>query len=222
MYDSINYWKERLDHPASLWSGVFEDKAIQADAIVVAPTMLHSYLNVEIMGHVVYPTPKSVLGFLQYVYLPTAFQSVFSCDMSKRYFVARKLTRFFTYKRKEHPRIKEKIDQMEKFYDEIDELWDKSDETIVKELIKWTEAFNENWLDIVGLSFSLRVFSSPKNFLEETISLYEEKGDIALLEDGVGLSKQALLALGERELYVNQEKQQTFKHIMEQRLELLA
>lgn len=50
------------------------------ESIIVAPTILIFYKNQHEGAYVVYPDVKSVLGFLTYIYLPTAFSGVFNHD----------------------------------------------------------------------------------------------------------------------------------------------
>ena len=77
-----------------MWSGLFENKPIDRESIIVAPTILNSYKNQLEDAYVVYPDAESVLGFLTYIYLPTAISGVFDHE-SADYIIGDDLDEFF-------------------------------------------------------------------------------------------------------------------------------
>src|SRR5690625_1833710 len=82
-YDLYEFWLNKYENAANLWSGLFENKPITRDSLIVAPTILNSFSNQAEKSYVVYPNAKSLLGFLTYIYLPTAFDGVFNQEEAK-------------------------------------------------------------------------------------------------------------------------------------------
>src|SRR5699024_2347002 len=145
-YQYYDYWMKKIQNVENLWSDLFDNKPIDRESIIVAPTILNSYKNQHEGAYVVYPNLKSVLGFLTYIYLPTAFSGVFNHD-SIDYIISDDLDDFFRELKINNPYKVEMIKQMESLYNDAHALWGHEEETLLDNLIEWTNRFNKDWLD---------------------------------------------------------------------------
>src|SRR5690625_4397667 len=179
-YQHYDYWMKRLENSEDLWSGLFENKPINRESIIVAPTILNSYKNQHEGAYVVYPNLKSVLGFLTYIYLPTVFSGMFDHD-SADYIIGDDLDDFFREQKVNNPNKVEMIKHMESLYNDAFALWDYEEESLLGNFIEWTNRFNEDWLDIKGIGVSFTIFTSPADLANEVIRVYEEDLDMEML-----------------------------------------
>src|SRR5699024_10364124 len=93
-YQHCDYWIRKIEKEENIWCVLFENKPINRESIIVAPTILNSYKNQQEDTYVVYPNVNSVLGFLTYIYLSTSFSGVFDHD-SADYVIGDDLDDFF-------------------------------------------------------------------------------------------------------------------------------
>lgn len=220
-YQLIDYWQHKIQTGEAFLSGLFEGIPINPASIIIAPTMLHSYRNIEETAFVVYPNPKNILGFLKYLYLPTAFESIFDCDPESEYYIAEDLTDFFEHQKLKFPNKIALIEKMKTFYYALDSLWDDNDEACTYNLIKWTNDFNENWLDVIGISFTFTIFTSPEVLVNEVIKVYEEDLDIEMLESDLGVTKEEFIAFGGEDIYTSPFMKRKFTEILTNRLSVV-
>lgn len=217
-YQLIDYWQHKIQTGEEFLSGLFEGIPINSASIIIAPTMLHSYRNIEETAFAIYPNPKSVLGFLKHLYLPTVMESIFDCNPESDYFIAEDLTDFFEQQKLELPNKIALIKRMKTLYYALDNLWDDNDEACTFNLINWTKDFNKNWLDIIGISFTFTIFTSPAALVNEVIRVYETDHDIEMLESDLGVTKEEFVAFGGEEMYTNDFMTQRFTEILTKRL----
>jgi|SRR5690625_3211528 len=116
-YQHYDYWIGKTEKEENLWFGLFENKPINSESILVAPTILNPYKNQHEGAYAVYPNVKSVLGFLTYIYLPTAFCGLFDHD-SADYIIGDDLDDFFREQKINNPNKVEMIKQMESPYND--------------------------------------------------------------------------------------------------------
>jgi|SRR5699024_8490586 len=189
--------------------GLFENKPINKESVILAPSLLNSYSNHHEDGWIVYSNPQSVIGFLKYFYLPTVFHSVFEHE-SDNYIFVDDLTGFFEHQREKHPNHMNTIYKMEKYYPDVDNLWSESYKTSLDNLLKWTESFNEDWLQMQGVAMTFNVFRSPREVAIYIINVYEEDLEIEMLESDLAISKEQFIALSSDDIYTNEFNRRKF------------
>lgn len=217
-YKLRDYWQRKIQTGEEFLSGLFEGIPINPESIIIAPTMLHSYRNIEKSAFAVYPNSKSVLGFLKYLYLPTVMESIFDCDPKKEYFITGDLTDFFERQRSSYPKKIKLIEKMESLYYSLDNYWEDSDESCARNLKQWTKDFNENWLDVLGISFRFNIFTTPAALVTEVIKVYETNLDSETLESDLGISRDEFILFGGEHIYTNEFMKRKFTDILTNRL----
>src|SRR4051812_18672735 len=72
---------------SEFWSGLFENQPISRDSVIISPVILNSYTNQAKSAWAVYPNVQSVLGFIKFLYLPSAFIGLIKENLDyQRYF----------------------------------------------------------------------------------------------------------------------------------------
>lgn len=218
-YQHYSFWEHKLDHDENLWYGLFEDKPISRGSLIVSPTLLNSHKGQQEVGYAVYPNAKSVLGFLNFVYLPSAFTGVFE-RYSPFYIVEEDLYDFFEFQTIMNPDHLHVINKMEAFYDEANALWEVEEDQLIENLIEWTKKFNKNWLKSNKISFSFTIFTSPAHLVRELIEVYEELDEIDVMEKELGFTKEQFIELAGDDLYGNEFMRRKFTDILMNRLDI--
>jgi len=216
-YEHVDYWINKVEIEENLWEGLFENKPIKKGSLIVSPVILNSYNNLEETSFAVYPDSKSVIGFLRYTYLPTAFNSIFDHE-SDDYIIDDNLGDFFSELINNHPDKVELIEHMVSLYNDLNVLFDYDDDQAKEGLIKWTDSFNEDWLSNDGIILSFHIFTSPAELVEEVIRVYEEDLTIEMFEEDLGFSAEAFRRLASDDIYTNELKRKSFTDILMSRL----
>lgn len=219
-YSISDYWRAKISQNEIFWSGLFENQPISRDSVIISPVILNSYSNQDEVAWAVYPNVKSVVGFLKFIYLPTAFIGFILEEIDSRYYFQDDLDAVLDAYKEEYPEKINLITKMEQFYYRLEELWEKDDATCLEELKRWTDSFNENWEESRGVSLTFNVFGSPKEAAEFIIQTYEEDLGIESLEDDIGLTKNEFLQLASDDIYQNDFLKRKFTDILTNRLKV--
>jgi hypothetical protein len=217
-YSISEYWRTKISQNEVFWSGLFENQPISRDSIIINPVILNSYSNQDETAWAVYPNPQSVLGFMKYIYLPTAFIGLIKEDIEYQYYFQEDLGEVLNELRNEYSDKINIISKMEKFYYDLNYLWDDDHQSCLEKLKKWTIGFNENWEEPRGVSFSFNIFGTPKEAVNFIIATYEEELGIELLEEDIEISKNEFLKLVDNDIYENEFMKRKFTDILTNRL----
>lgn len=213
-----DYWKIKINKNGRFWEGLFEGQPIHKNSVIINPVILNSYSNQHENAWAVYPNVESVIGFLKFIYLPTAFIGLLKDkQLEYQYYFQENLYELLDDYKEKTPSKIDLISKMEKHFLEIDKL---SKETVLclEDLHEWTVKFNRNWEEKMGISLSVNVLGSPKETVNFIIATYEEDLGIESLEDELRLSKSELLELASDEIYQNEFMKRKFTEIITNRL----
>lgn len=75
-YVHPDYWRTKISKGEYFWEGLFDGQPISKDSVIINPVILNSYSNQLDDAWAVYPNVESVIGFLKFIYLPTAFMGL--------------------------------------------------------------------------------------------------------------------------------------------------
>jgi len=217
-YSIFDYWRTKLNQNELFWSGLFENQPIGRDSVIISPVILNSYSNQAEVAWAVYPNVKSVIGFLKFIYLPTAFIGFIQKETEYLYYFQEDLDDVLDEYKEKYPEKIDLITKMEHFYYHLEELWGKDDASCLEGLKQWTNGFNENWEESVGVSLTFHVFRSPKEAADYIVKTYEEDLGIESLEDDIGLTKNEFLQLASDDIYQNDFLKRKFADILTNRL----
>lgn len=187
-YNSLTFWENEIIRDNNLWEGYFNNKNITNDSKIIYTGILDLNKNILQCGWAVYPCTYSLLGFLQYVYLPTAFFIWFD-HKSDNFYIP--LSNFSTTVRKT---LKDNnsnvnlnsVNSMKKAYDYLNHLWNADSDSLSLKLDIFCNTFNTTWNNDPNQKLYIKIFDNPtdtfdfvkesiifdsKDFIEEDISM---------------------------------------------------
>ncbi|MCD8509747.1 MAG: hypothetical protein LRY73_07640 [Bacillus sp. (in: Bacteria)] len=207
-----------------MWTGLFENKPITKQSIIINPVILNPYSNQHESGWAIYPNIYSVIGFLTYVYLPTAFIGVVNSDgSSDRYYTEDDLDDLLeSYKTEKNIDVN-LVDRLIGKYEEVIQLNKGNDEDAVNSLKNWVDEFNKGeWFKKDYTGYTFNIFKTPLEAAQYIIKIYEEEENLGLdtLEDQIGISRKEFIRLSGDEIYSNEFMRRKFADILTNRLKV--
>ncbi len=144
-YSIPAFWKHKIDQNETFWGGLFENQPINRSSLIINPVILNPVSEQTEDAWAVYPNPQSIIGYVKYLYLPTAFIGMIEEEMENRYYFVENLLELLAEIKEENIEKVELIEQMEVAYMELDLLWDEDNDKCLEKLTNWCEYFNEKW-----------------------------------------------------------------------------
>ncbi|EKQ56979.1 MULTISPECIES: hypothetical protein [unclassified Clostridium] len=187
-YNNFSFWENKILNDENIWEGYFENKEITKTSKIIYTGIFDLDKNILQCGWAVYPCGYSLLGFLQYVFLPTSFFTWFD-RKSKDFYIP--VTEFNnvvseTLKYNDSNEDLNSVNSIKKSYDFISSLWDSNYDSLDLQLKVFSDSFNNNWDNEPIQKLFLKVFENPcevydfikdsiawdsKEFIEEDISM---------------------------------------------------
>ncbi|OLS40824.1 hypothetical protein [Bacillus sp. MRMR6] len=217
-YSISEYWKSKISQNERFWSGLFENQPIHQDSVIISPVILNSYSNQDEVAWAVYPNSQSVLGFIKFIYLPTAYIGLIKQDLNSRYYFQEDLGLILAEYKEEYPDKIDLLSKMESYFYDLDNIWDNSNNVCLEKLKEWTIRFNESWNELSGVSLTFNVFGSPKEAANFIVATYEEDLGIESLVDDIGLTKEEFLKVADDDIFHNEFLNRKFTDILTNRL----
>lgn len=222
-YLIIDYWQSKISEGTEMWSGLFDNIPITKDSIIINPVILNSYSNQCEDGWAIYPNVYSVIGFLKFLYLPTAFIRFIKDDQEYQYYFQDNLDEVLAeYKTEKDIEIK-LIEELEQCYVQLLNLCTEDEEVTKKELLIWAGRFNQaSWTTKKYTSYSINIFTSPYNAAQFIVNIYEQDEMLGInaLEEEIALSKFEFLQLSGEEIFSNEFLKRKFADILTNRLKV--
>lgn len=220
-YNSYYYWENLINKEEGIWENPFKDMLITQES------KFSHYVAVNCYGEsqdvwAYYPSVKALLGFLQYVYIPTAFNillldknieelAIPMCTAEELLEAASEGTKTVN---------KEYIPIMEQELMELKRLWQLDDEECYRGLQKFQVEFNSNWNSRNDIFCYFDIFESPIEVGRYIIESYEndEIVDLERIEEYLGVKKEEWLHICET-LYDSDFMKRKFVEVLNNRIE---
>jgi hypothetical protein len=219
-YSIAEYWDNRIDNRDNFWNGLFENKPINRDSVIINPVILNSYSNQMENGWVVYPNSHSVLGFLKFIYLPSAFNGLVERSSDYQYYFEEFFGAVLDSYKKDYPDKISLIEKMESFYYDLDDYWKLDNKDCFEAIKNWTDRFNTDWNEIRGTVLSFHVFRSPLETAIFIVDEFEDSLGIDSLEEDIGISKDEFLSISTDDIFENEFMKRRFTDILTNRLKI--
>ncbi|WP_202117483.1 hypothetical protein [Clostridium chromiireducens] len=179
-YKHYYFWEHKIIDGTNLWEGYFENKNITKDSKIVYTGILDYEKKVFHYGFVVYPTAYKLLGFLQHVFLTTAFFTWFDRKSEGFYIPLTSYENVVKEVREYYENLNiSLVKSMNNSYSFLNSLW-LFDETLLNLGLKsFCEKFNNEWDNDCDQRLFLKIFDNPSDlfdFIKDSIgwSDYEE------------------------------------------------
>lgn len=217
-YLLAEYWKSKVNQNEAFWSGLFENKPIQRESVIIQPGILNLRSNQAEDAWAVYPNPQCVLGFLKFMYLPTAFIGLIEEETENQYYFAENFEELLDDYKEVYPDKVELLEKMQDYYLELDYIWDIDNDRCFMQLDDWARRFSNDWQDENGIVLMFNIFKSPKETMDFIIDSYEGANGIASLEQDLGFKKDVLLQISGEEIYSNDFMKRKFADLLTDRI----
>lgn len=172
-YKHYYFWENRIINETSLWEGYFDEKPITANSKIIYTGILNYEKNILHYSFVAYPSIYNLLGFLQHVFLPTAFLSWFDCNHNGFYIPLSKFENVVSEVIENNPNTNlDLVNLMENSYCFLNNLWTLNENLLSLELKSFCDKFNSNWDDGSNQRLFLMIFDTPSeifNFIKSSI-----------------------------------------------------
>src|SRR5699024_2349820 len=217
-YAFPSFWKQKIEENEPFWEGLFENKPITQSSVILNPVIMNPYSDQAENSLIVYPNPQSVIGYLKYLYLPTAFIGLIEEEMDNPYYFVEDLIVLLDELKEENINKMNVISIMERDYIQLDELWDMSESACLEKVVEWTRNFNKTW-NWHNVSLNVHLFRSPKEAMNYVIKAYEtQELGIEQLENDIGFTVQQLREISSDAIFTNEFMKRKFIDLLDNRL----
>lgn len=166
-YKHYYFWENNIINETPLWEGYFNKKTIIANSKIIYTGILNYEKNILHYSFAVYPSIYSLLGFLQHVFLPTAFFSWFDCNYDGFYIPLSKFEYIVDEVIENTPNINlGLVNLMQDYYCFLNSLWPLNKNSLSIELKSFCNKFNDDWDRDFNKRLFLMVFDNPSEIFD--------------------------------------------------------
>jgi hypothetical protein len=187
-YNNLSFWENEIIKDNNLWEGYFDNKPISKNSKIIYTGILDLNKNILQCGWAVYPCSYSLLGFLQHVYLPTAFFIWFDRKPNNVYIPISAFNAIVseTLKHNDSNTNLDAVNSMKNAYTFLDGLWNDTSNLLSLKLRNFCDTFNNTWDNHPNQKLFIKIFDHPcdtydfvkdcliydtKDFVDEDISM---------------------------------------------------
>ncbi|EPY2276898.1 hypothetical protein ACXAT3_001626 [Clostridium sporogenes] len=182
-YNNLFYWENLLVKRENIWSGNFKDIPISQKSLFINTTIIDYEKHIFDNNWAVYPDVKSLLGFIQYIFIPT----VFFCYVNN---TSEEIVTPIASKEELLEEIKTlcknegSIIEIEYFINKAYNLSELSEYQLIDELKKYCLEFNRKWEEKTKI-FHISIYSSGKEIIEK---ISKQDNFLEVIEEDIGMS----------------------------------
>ena len=183
-YESVSYWETMLTR-CDVWQGCLSPAMRMVDPVIVNTTVIDQRIDLLDNNWACYPDMRSVLGFMQYIFLPMAFYLKLHPENDCLYIPLDDPAFFLsTIKKSDVP----ERDEMTGCLRTLDALWLLPDAKLPKALLDYCAAFNRQWNGNTSI-FHIQPFQNTHAVAQR---IRQEIWSESMLKEDLGLSARAL------------------------------
>ncbi|MCT4660571.1 MAG: hypothetical protein N4A40_01825 [Tissierellales bacterium] len=192
-YGTYAYWTHLFDRTGGDVEGFFRERKITEDTVFSHQSIVDYYREEPHDSNIIFPNVWALLGFVQYIFLPTAISTLLRRHGEVDYPGMTSEETFDYLKR--HDLIKDEVlaDEIMNITRDVASLWSEDEKHCFDELQMLMDKFNALTLDEREAFAALDLFQSPKEFGEyviDTFDLGDGTIDEDMLEEELLMSKE--------------------------------
>ncbi len=184
-YNDSYYWEDIIFKKRNPWKSLFLDLPIKKGSIFINTTFVNYSKDVLDTNWASYSDVKAVLGFLQYVYIPTGF--FFSLNDLQEIYVTLGTSEVILEEFNEQFHDNNHIKFMDKFINKLNTYWELDEEECKTKLKEFCREFNAYWNtydDKLCINLFYSINEIEEYIFETGILEFEE-----VVEEEIGLSR---------------------------------
>jgi hypothetical protein len=198
-YNSCYCWENIIVNNAPIWRDSFQEISLTKESIFVHTVIINYDKKIIEDNWAYYPNVKSLLGFIQYVYIPTAFFTwldneveEFAVPLASQGEILEHINNFNKEENNHN------IFAMNESINKLNSLWDMDDSQCMNELKDFVNELNTQWRERDGKLLNLTIFKDSIEVGEYIIPEEDDEIFIEVLEEDIGLTKEQW-----KEVYMN-------------------
>lgn len=186
-YNQYWYWENMVLSENPLWSNSFKNLNLTRDSVFVYSMIMCKERGILKNNWAYYPNLESLVGFIEHVFMPTAFFTWLDDEHEFKVPVATS-AEVLDIMSVGYKNSKE-IDGMWKDVERIQKVWNTDSSCCVDKLRKFSNSFNERWKINDEKLLYFRIFENPREiadfvFIGENEDVFEE-----VIEEDIGMTK---------------------------------
>jgi hypothetical protein len=184
-YNNLSFWKNEIIRNNNLWEGYFDNKEISKDSKIIYTGILDVNKNILHCGWAVYPCIYSMLGFLQYVYLPTSFFIWFDRKPDNIHIPILNFDTMVinTLEFNDSNVNLESINSMRKAYNFLNDLWALDYDSLISKLNTFCDTLNNTWNNPPNQRLFIKFFNNPRDTFSFIKNCVEQDSKDLIEED---------------------------------------
>lgn len=215
-YDHYYYWKNLMEQKG-------HDNPFARDKITENSVFLNGVIVNCFKGSynrwLHFPDIRALIGFLSYVFIPTAF-FMFLSEEDEDVMINSDLDELLNIMQESDKcQEKELIPLMKEFSIRLKELWNYEYNECFNALKNFSASYNKQWNQTLEEFSYFEVFNSPRELGKYVVELYEksEDVDISRLEEQLGVAKEEWLSICDK-VYENDFMNRKFTELLNNRI----
>lgn len=192
-YNLYQYWNSAVfEKNIEVWVGCFDNQIINKNTVFLNVIIVNPYSNQNENSWVAYPNIYAALGFIKYIYLPTAIYGFFEKGETEAdRIIEENMDNYLQYQLENNQSVSlTLITELQALYRQLDKLFSCSEKECFDELKRIGTRLNKITPNEGYAYFYFYLFSTPEEvgeFLVETYTNDEMLG-IETLEEDPGVS----------------------------------
>lgn len=189
-FNSFYYWDNLIENEEKITNGNFKNFTPKKDSIYAHCAIIDCDGD-NYNSWVCYPNVKSLIGFFQYVFLPTAYHIKIVGNTIEEIGIARIPIDYMLKHAIENRLIKDEVmlENMKESYFGLANLWEFDENESFHEFKKYILDFNKKWLTGENVFFYFNIFKDPIDIKEKTLEVYGKFDDLNI-ENRIGMRKE--------------------------------
>jgi len=189
-YDSYHFWENLIQKEAAMWENGFQNKPLTPDSIFVYTVIMDHGKDYLKSRWAYYPDAYALLGFLQYVFLPTAFFSWLDREVEGFNIPLATGEQVLKVMGELEPDLNSEIlRKMAIQLEKIKDLWGASPLKCLEGLQSFSREFNHFWQEAEGKLVYFKIFESPDEIGKYVLRGGEAAAALAVIEEEIDLTK---------------------------------
>lgn len=187
VYNKDWYWKNMIIKETPLWSNSFKDLDLTTDSIFIYSMIMCKERGILKNSWAYYPDLESLLGFIEHVFMPSAFFTWLDSGDEFKIPIA-SIDEVLEVMGKENQDIKA-IEKMREYEKSIKQIWKESYDDTIYNVESFYKAFNDTWKLNDDKVLYFKIFKTTSEITEFIFK--EENGDFfqEIVEEDIGMTK---------------------------------
>lgn len=194
-FNSYYYWDNLIKNEEKITNGNFKNFIPKKDSIYAHCAIIDCNGD-SYNSWICYPNVKSLIGFFQYIFLPTAYHIKIVGHTIEEIGLVRTPVDYMLEHAMDNKLIRDEklIESMKDSYFSLINLWEFDEKESFDKFKKYIIDFNRKWLTGEDIFFYFNVFKTPIDIKERTLEVYEKFDELGI-ESRIGMSKEEWISL---------------------------